>query len=307
MLTQCPHCETVFRVSAEQLGAAAGRVRCGQCAGVFDAHAHVYDQSLERAAPPTTSEQSTIAEPVKLEVARDEWSDAGDDAPPYIMATRDADEWQPEQALTATPSREDMDELETPLIAADGDTVSAPKFAPLDIGHADLLRAELAPPPAPPAPRHTLGWSLLAVLLILTLGAQYLYFARANLVQYSLLRPILQRVCVPPGCGLPLRHAPQRIELLSRDVISHPRIRAALLINATFVNRADFVQAYPVLQISLSDDSGAVVAMRRFQPEEYLPPGVALAAGLAPSAPVHVVLEVAEPHHSAASFQFEFL
>lgn len=306
MLTQCPHCETVFRVSAEQLSVAAGRVRCGQCAGVFDAHAHVYDQPSESEPAVPASATPEVAAAVQ-EVIGDEWPDTGDDETPYITATRDVDDWQPEQTFTTMPAHADANEIEPPRIIAENAASRTPVVAPLNVGPADLLRAELTPPPAQSAPRHRLGWFLLAVLLMLTLGAQYLYFARADLVQYPWLRPILQRVCAPLGCRLPLRHAPKRIELLSRDVISHPRIRAALLVNATFVNRADFVQAYPVLQISLSGDNGAVVAMRRFQPEEYLPPGVAIAAGLAPGASVHVVLEIAEPHHPAASFQFEFL
>src|SRR5689334_10103067 len=37
MLTQCPQCQTVFRVTPLQLRSAAGRVRCGQCEAVFDA------------------------------------------------------------------------------------------------------------------------------------------------------------------------------------------------------------------------------------------------------------------------------
>ncbi|MET0066747.1 MAG: DUF3426 domain-containing protein [Candidatus Thiodiazotropha sp.] len=37
MLTQCPHCLTMFRITPEQLKAAEGRVRCCQCNQVFNA------------------------------------------------------------------------------------------------------------------------------------------------------------------------------------------------------------------------------------------------------------------------------
>lgn len=40
-ITRCPHCHTAFRVSAEQLRAAAGQVRCGSCGEIFDAQAHL--------------------------------------------------------------------------------------------------------------------------------------------------------------------------------------------------------------------------------------------------------------------------
>jgi predicted Zn finger-like uncharacterized protein len=37
LLTQCPHCQTSFRVSRSQLAVAEGQVRCGSCLGVFSA------------------------------------------------------------------------------------------------------------------------------------------------------------------------------------------------------------------------------------------------------------------------------
>jgi predicted Zn finger-like uncharacterized protein len=38
--TQCPHCQTRFRVTDEQLGIAKGKVRCGNCMEVFNAVEH---------------------------------------------------------------------------------------------------------------------------------------------------------------------------------------------------------------------------------------------------------------------------
>ncbi len=37
MFTQCPHCQTLFRISSEQLKSAGGKVRCCQCNQVFNA------------------------------------------------------------------------------------------------------------------------------------------------------------------------------------------------------------------------------------------------------------------------------
>ncbi len=37
MNTQCPHCRTVFRIAADALEQAGGRVRCGHCNRAFDA------------------------------------------------------------------------------------------------------------------------------------------------------------------------------------------------------------------------------------------------------------------------------
>ena len=37
MFTQCPDCDTAFRVTAEVLKQAAGMVRCGRCGHAFNA------------------------------------------------------------------------------------------------------------------------------------------------------------------------------------------------------------------------------------------------------------------------------
>ena len=40
MITQCPKCSTAFRVSADVLTMAKGKVRCGQCFHIFEAQSH---------------------------------------------------------------------------------------------------------------------------------------------------------------------------------------------------------------------------------------------------------------------------
>lgn len=52
MFTRCPACQTQFRVRAEQLRTAAGRVRCGACGEAFDAVSRLSDMPL----PPQQTE-----------------------------------------------------------------------------------------------------------------------------------------------------------------------------------------------------------------------------------------------------------
>lgn len=51
MYTQCPHCNTLFRVHAEQLKAAHGRVRCCRCRGAFDALENLGEAPAQYVAP----------------------------------------------------------------------------------------------------------------------------------------------------------------------------------------------------------------------------------------------------------------
>lgn len=55
-ITRCPHCQTAFKVVADQLRLAEGWVRCGQCKQIFDAfECLVEDEDLLPPAPPLLS------------------------------------------------------------------------------------------------------------------------------------------------------------------------------------------------------------------------------------------------------------
>ncbi|MCM0613403.1 zinc-ribbon domain-containing protein [Marinobacter sediminum] len=57
--TQCPNCQTRFRVTDEQLGIAKGKVRCGNCMEVFNAIQHqVVPGTAKAATSPATGAQS---------------------------------------------------------------------------------------------------------------------------------------------------------------------------------------------------------------------------------------------------------
>jgi predicted Zn finger-like uncharacterized protein len=65
MYTRCPHCETVFRVTTQQLQISSGQVRCGLCTNVFDAFTTLSSQPLARTettyTPPKPSMAPTTA------------------------------------------------------------------------------------------------------------------------------------------------------------------------------------------------------------------------------------------------------
>ncbi len=58
MLARCPQCRTLFRLSATELKAAHGKVRCGICHSVFDALEALVDTQSE---PPTRAASSARA------------------------------------------------------------------------------------------------------------------------------------------------------------------------------------------------------------------------------------------------------
>lgn len=68
-ITQCPHCQTRFRVNSAQLGAASGAVRCGTCLKVFNAPQNMLDEpasapTLTTVVPPPVAAPKPEPEPV---------------------------------------------------------------------------------------------------------------------------------------------------------------------------------------------------------------------------------------------------
>jgi len=143
--------------------------------------------------------------------------------------------------------------------------------------------------------------------LLLLLGLQWVYFNRDALAADERWRPMLEHGCSVVHCDLPLRVDLSHINIINRDVRKHPTAEDVLLINVAFENRAEFIQPYPFLEVSFTDQSGNSVAMRRFSPAEYLDTGVDPEGGMAMESPVRVMLEVIDPGDEVVSFQFAFL
>lgn len=153
----------------------------------------------------------------------------------------------------------------------------------------------------------TLLWSGGILLLIAVLAAQYAQYNLQTLYQHPELQPLLQTLCKVTGCKPPPRKDRSRIELVNRNIYSHPNTPGALMISATLVNNAPFAQPYPLVGIRMSNIQGETIAMRRFTPEEYLPAPPLPGTLMEPGAPVYVNLEIIDPGSEALAFEFEFL
>ncbi len=100
---------------------------------------------------------------------------------------------------------------------------------------------------------------------------------------------------------------PQQIQLVSRDMHTHPTRSGILVLSLTFVNLAQRNQVFPELEITLMDAANQAVAQRRLQPEEYLRAGADTQTGLATDVYLPVLLELGDPGERAVGFEIQFL
>jgi predicted Zn finger-like uncharacterized protein len=64
MYTQCPECETTFKLGADDLRRAKGKVRCGECDAVFNALEYLAEQASEAASENPGNWTDSAANPV---------------------------------------------------------------------------------------------------------------------------------------------------------------------------------------------------------------------------------------------------
>ena len=398
LVTQCPHCQTRFRLTPEQLGVAGGHVRCGACLEVF--HAADAAAALQPVTPPPVMDTAQPPSPA-APPPRDGLLDDDLDEPDLAALGLDEsiiDEITPagpfadlhEEFLTTPPARDfgpDFDHQRSGLSAVLSDTEG---YADRGIFHRDQPDAardangptdtevETTPQPQPPRnaeqqsshldseaddelvaepeqdapdlvsaamepagldeadpdPRRepevtplnlamleedllvTAGrrrrapgwlWTVLTLVALAALPAQYLYYHFDALARHESARPWLENLCLLARCELPARVDISRIRSANLLVRPHPEFPNALAIDVILYNRADFEQPFPVLEMQFADTGGRQVASRRFRPEEYLSGELAGVRLMPPQTPIHIGLSMLDPGTQAHSYRLEFL
>jgi hypothetical protein len=107
------------------------------------------------------------------------------------------------------------------------------------------------------------------------------------------------------GCDLPPWREPSALRVTSREMRPHPSVPRALLVTASFSNEARFAQAWPQLELSLTDLDGQALGLRRFTPTEYLG-SAPRSERIEPGQSAIVTLEIADPGMRALAYRIDF-
>lgn len=156
------------------------------------------------------------------------------------------------------------------------------------------------------ATRHQLAWGLATALLLLVTIANTAWTFHQPLLEYPAINAWLKQAGWLQIEQQGLQKDPQKFQLVSRDIHSHPTRSGILVLSLTFVNLAQGNQAFPDLEIKLLDAANQPVARRRLQPTDYLRPGVDTEAGLAADVYLPVLLELGDPGEQAVGFEIQF-
>lgn len=277
LITRCPACGTMFKVVPDQLRISEGWVRCGHCAEVFDASAHLHEDAPP--GPQTAAAGAPAAEPDEFPSSLNtELEEAlPDDAPDSAQLEAEA------LVLRETP-------LDRPfeLRRQDpGDEVAQPlprRFTPAPESE---LEPELHDLAFVRQARSQEFWGrpgirALMVFLLLALGlllaVQVGVHDRDRLAAARpALRPWLARLCEPLKCRIA---PPRQIDAIAIDSSSFNKLGGdAYRLNFTLKNQSAIPVAMPALELTLTDGQDQPLLRRVLLPADLGGDAGVLAAG----------------------------
>ncbi len=288
LITACPACQTEFEVTPEQLEAYDGQVRCGTCEHVFNAKDHlIQDGSSDKAAlnavfndldlrasepNQSISGQSTLGQ---SSAASEDAHQVEAEQPafdsnrsPLLQGLQAVDEVQ-SQFNKPAPEVNDGFVIPPKVNLAfntepEVNMSSVPSFLQdIQMDRPDFHETKQG--------SHTLGYGLFAFVLLLLLGLQTAYSLRTELAaQYPVTKPWLVKGCQLIGCKVEL---PKNIALLTiddADMQEHLEREGVLEFSSTLINHGNVLQAFPLIELTLTNIDDEPVMRRSFKPEEYL-------------------------------------
>ena len=238
-ITQCPRCHTRFLVTPDQLAAHNGDVRCGHCDEVFKATENLHnDEPRAEPTPPV------IAPPEKTEL-------------PLAFLQ---DDTQPDHYVSLSTTADELETLVQQIVTTEDLPPDNKKIKP-------------PKPKTQPKPPRTWPWAAGSLVFLLLIFMQGLYFFRVEIAaQLPGVKPVLTLYCDLLKCAVPL---PSKVELMnieSSDLVADPLQPNVVTLIALLHNHAEYTQAYPSFELSLTDIQDKVLARRTFAPSDYLSP-----------------------------------
>jgi len=298
ILTTCPDCHTVFRVSAEVLAARDGQVRCGVCSCVFDAREYLTPEVYPSFPADIPHAETSVSPEAELSNSPDEQPEVAQISTPETdLPTIPAEEITPPVEETAK-FEEPEPLVEAPIEEAVETPVETPIVEPVVERPQEFAQPSLAPDSSTSttnlARRKRIRTALLStgsVLLGLLLAAQLVYLLRTPIAaRLPAVKPWLAAACTALGCSVPLPRDSDAIKISSSDLLSDPAHPSRIQVSLLIANEAGYAEAYPHIELTLTDTHDAALAKRIFAPNEYLHATAKETAGIKPGSEASVDL-----------------
>ena len=251
LVTRCPNCASVFKVTPQHLQMQEGKVRCGHCLQVFNSFADLAtlqelddDKSLDLSIESEEAKKDTQNEVLAAEV---------------LVVTKTGEQ----ESYT-------FDAIQSPGISR--------------------------------------VWGLISIFLLVTLAGQTIYLYRAELsVFVPSARPYLEQYCEVLNCKIPVSQQSELLSIESSDMQKGTAQQGVATLTAMIRNQATFPQAFPSLELTLTDTRDRALASRIFTPGEYLEENRRLSDTIEPDKEISVTLKIDSGDLNAAGYRLLLL
>jgi len=115
-------------------------------------------------------------------------------------------------------------------------------------------------------------WWVASSLLALALAMQIAYHYRGEVaVLLPEARLVAERICEELGCEVPLLRRVDLLGIESSDLQADSAHPSVMVLTATLRNRAGYIQAFPALELTLTNIQNQTIARRVLVPADYVP------------------------------------
>jgi len=315
MVTRCPSCNTVFRVTPQQLQAHNGDVRCGRCMMVFDGF-----KGLAVLPEPTAAESEKAVSPVVAQSPTVAHEPVDEKSEPFAEHDRQAAAPEPGALSEPFPSGFEF-EPDSPsaveAAAPESERTEGDADSNWESSHATVRSVEWPASAEIQAEERTVKpaqwrswlWTAGGALLLLLLLGQASYYYRVELAaSHPALKSILTGLCNIAGCDVPLPQRPKLIYIEASDMQVVDSTRPDVIrLTATLRNHAGYDVAFPALDLVLTNARDHSVARRIFMPGEYLDQGKKPKSGIPANGEVTFHLDLDIGNLDAAGFRLDLL
>jgi predicted Zn finger-like uncharacterized protein len=271
-ITSCPACETQFLLTKEHLKAHRGKVQCGNCEHIFNAKNRLTEISDDI--------HSAAEYQASIEAQSNETSQGNEEkAMSEVLNV----------VLESVPNLENLESSNTHV---DEIVIEANETYK---GDAPIVIEDLTANPKFHQPKTKLNiWLLLfGLLLAILAGLQTIYYQRTKIAaEYPQFKPYLVQACAVLNCEVNLPKNLDFFTIDDSDMQEDETHENVIRFSSLLINSAPYAQAYPNIELTLTDTSDQPVLRKIIPPAEYLPINANVAAGIASRDEVRINLAI---------------
>jgi predicted Zn finger-like uncharacterized protein len=278
-ITSCPACETQFLLTTEHLKAHRGKVQCGHCEHIFNAKNRLTEISddIHSAAEYQASIEAQNNEETQVV---DEKS-FGEVLNVVLDAVPNLDDLASNQTSKSPYISNNMPEV---ISVFDVDQINAP-----------IIIDDLTTNPKFATPKTKINaWLvLLGLLLAILAGLQSIYYLRTSIAaDYPQFKPYLVQACVALQCEIELPKNLDFLALDDSDMQEDHEHQNVIKFSSLLINNAAYAQAYPNIELTLTDTADQPVLRRLIKPSEYLASNTNVRTGIASREEMRINLSI---------------